>query len=277
MMGSRLVGSALLLLLIFPTLLWCGAGGLAWLLAFFALGAQLELVRLVQNFSPRVKIACGQLSFWTVVIMLGAWYVGPLHGGIWLAVLALLATVANGIMAVHPSHLLCRTLPTALCILYIPFTLQFAALLLRSGPTEQSGIWLLAWVVCVCKLNDIGGLLTGTTFGRHSLAKEYSPNKTWEGFFGGLAFAIVGGEVLWVVGKSFGHLAQLPNQLALALAGLLAVVATLSDLLESAIKRLAMAKNSGAAIPGIGGFLDLCDSLILSLPTAYAVLQLSGR
>jgi phosphatidate cytidylyltransferase len=276
-MLHRILGSVLLLSLTAAVLLWKGAAGLVWLLAVLALGVQVELVRLVQRLSLRVEIIRWQLYGWTIAIILGAWYLGPLYGGIWLTLLALLTTVFRCVAAVHPSLLLHRLLPTVLCLLYGPFALQFAVLLLRSEPTATSGVWLLAWVVCVCKFSDIGGLLAGVACGRHSLAREYSPCKTWEGFFGGLALSLGGGALLWAVGKSLGHLSSLSLHLALPMAALLAAVATVSDLLESAIKRQARVKHSGAVIPGIGGCLDLCDSLILSLPTAYAVLQLAGR
>ncbi|MDR3117152.1 MAG: phosphatidate cytidylyltransferase [Puniceicoccales bacterium] len=276
-MLRRTLGSALLLLLTAAAIFWKGAAGLVWLLAILALGAQVELVRLVQRLSPRVEIIRWQLYGWTVAIILGAWYLGPLYGGIWLSLLALLASVFRGVATSHPSLLLHRLLPTVLCLLYVPFALQFAVLLLRCEPDTTSGIWLLAWVVCVCKCSDIGGLLAGVTCGRHSLAREYSPSKTWEGFFGGLLLSLGGGTVLWSLGRSLGHLTSLSLRLALALSTTLAVIATVSDLLESAIKRQARVKNSGCSIPGIGGCLDLCDSLILSLPTAYAVFQLAGR
>jgi phosphatidate cytidylyltransferase len=132
---------------------------------------------------------------------------------------------------------------------------------------------LCLWVVAVAKFCDVGALLTGLAIGRHPMAPQISPKKTWEGAIGGIAVAAgVGALVAWL-GRSC-----LPVTMTAAHSALLsvpvAVIAIVSDLLESVLKRSAVIKDSGGAVPGIGGVFDLTDSLILAAPVAYFILGL---
>jgi phosphatidate cytidylyltransferase len=270
-MVRRLAGSLLLLSLIAIAIGVGGPAGAVWLLALLALLSQLELSRLAAKFSGRMMGR--QVAAWTLAILLGAWYLRPPHAGIWLSLLALLSVLTYGVIHLQPSQLLTHLLPSLLGLLYVPFALQFGVLLLRSGGDGTGGLWLLIWVVAVSKLGDVGALLVGCGYGRHSFASEYSPKKTWEGFFGGMLVAMAGGLGLAALAHYFTDFA-VPLWLATPLSGLLAAVGSVADLLESALKRLARVKDSGKIIPGIGGCLDFCDTLILTLPTAHLVLQL---
>jgi phosphatidate cytidylyltransferase len=129
----------------------------------------------------------------------------------------------------------------------------------------------LVWVA------DTAAYLAGTAFGRHKLAPSISPGKTWEGVAGGvvasLFYAIIcamfspglGGRVQGVIWVAF-----------LAGALLLCAAAVVGDLFESALKRQAGAKDSGALLPGHGGVLDRIDSAIAVLPMALLLLQALG-
>jgi phosphatidate cytidylyltransferase len=132
---------------------------------------------------------------------------------------------------------------------------------------------LCVWVVAVAKFCDVGALITGLAIGRHPMAPQISPKKTWEGAVGGVAVAAgIGALVAWL-GRSCLPLAMTPSRAAI-LAVPLAVVAIVSDLLESVFKRRAVIKDSGGAVPGIGGVFDLSDSLILAAPVGYFLLGL---
>ncbi len=168
-----------------------------------------------------------------------------------------------------------RLFPTLVGFLLVPCALGFFALIatLPGLPSEQ-GLFLAIWVVAVAKFSDVGALLIGSRIGRRPLARGYSPKKTVEGAFGGVATSML---VAFILPPLFGGLAPagFGPFLSLFLGGLLGVVAILSDLLGSALKRLAKVKDSGSRIPGIGGGLDLVDSLLLTGPLAYAVLVLA--
>jgi phosphatidate cytidylyltransferase len=132
---------------------------------------------------------------------------------------------------------------------------------------ERSGIDLLLWTFIVTWSTDIGAYFAGRRFGRRKLAPSISPGKTVEGLYGGIAAAtLLGGA--WAYANHLG--------VALfALAPILAIAAQAGDLFESAIKRRAGVKDSGAWLPGHGGVLDRLDGLVpVAVLTAAA--QLSG-
>ena len=159
---------------------------------------------------------------------------------------------------------------TAGGLLYIPYLLHFLVRLLMREADSGENLALCLWVVAVAKFCDVGALLTGLALGRHKMAPEISPKKTWEGAVGGVLISAGVGA-----GLSFLFSAQLPEFLtplvAVAVAGPLAIIAIISDLIESAIKRRADTKDTGHLIPGIGGAFDLTDSLLLTAPVAYFI------
>ena len=159
---------------------------------------------------------------------------------------------------------------TLLGVLYVAVPLS---LLLYVPVLAGDGVWRPETVLCyifIIWANDVFAYLVGMTFGRHRLCERLSPKKSWEGFFGGLAGAVVTGLAAayaldanyWVWGG-------------------LALVASLSgvagDLVESMFKREAGVKDSGQVIPGHGGVLDRFDALLLSAPYVFLYLLLVGR
>ncbi len=155
-------------------------------------------------------------------------------------------------------------------VLYVPFMLSF---LVRITVEARSGLMLVIWLIAVSKFCDVGALLSGLAFGRHKMAPVISPKKTWEGAVGGVLISAG-------VGAALAHfLAHLyPPEFTPLRAALIAVpiamLAIVSDLIESVIKRRADTKDAGHAIPGIGGMFDLSDSLILTAPAGYIAFAL---
>jgi phosphatidate cytidylyltransferase len=272
-MIRRVLGTVLLLVAIALSLVFRGSEGAVCLLTLFALGSQWELTRIISRCSGHVLAR--QVSLLTVFIMLGSWYLCPIYSGLCLALLSLIILLFYGVVRFPPARLTSYLAPSLFSILYIPFALQFGVMLLRSGGDGTAGLWLLAWVVTVGKLGDIGALLVGCGCGRHPFAMEYSPKKTWEGFLGGTLTAMGGGFFLTSLAHRHTSF-PIPLRWAMPLAALLAATGALSDLLESALKRQARIKDSGRLIPGIGGCLDFCDTFILTFPAAYALLHLLG-
>lgn len=137
--------------------------------------------------------------------------------------------------------------------------------------TEFSA-WVVLGVILTAKSCDIGAYFTGTLIGRHKLIPWISPGKTWEGLAGGLitsGLVGMGGAALL---DRFGGPATLAH-LSLGhgfIAGvLLGLSAQLGDLSASILKRDAGVKDSGKIIPGMGGVLDVIDSLVLAGPAGY--------
>ncbi len=135
----------------------------------------------------------------------------------------------------------------------------------------SNGLWWMLAVFGGVWGFDTGAFFAGHFFGRHKLAPEISPGKTWEGTFGGLLFSIA--AALLFVALPIG----VPWYLALLLGGLVGVAATLGDLAESLIKRQMKVKDSGQFMPGHGGILDRIDSLLFSVLVVFLFSQFIGK
>ncbi|MDD4929838.1 MAG: phosphatidate cytidylyltransferase [Gallionella sp.] len=126
--------------------------------------------------------------------------------------------------------------------------------------------WVLLLLMGLVWVADIGAYFAGRRFGRHKLAPSISPGKTWEGVAGGMA----GASVYMLTIGYFSPFAALP--LMLLAAWWWVGLAVIGDLFESAIKRQAGVKDSGALLPGHGGLLDRIDALTSTLPLAAMVI-----
>ena len=120
---------------------------------------------------------------------------------------------------------------------------------------------LLVWAT------DIGAYMLGRQFGKRKLAPLVSPNKSIEGFIGGIASAVVVAAIYLIFSKEIRDVYSIP--LMLVLAAVFSVVAQFGDLVESAIKRRFGVKDSGNLIPGHGGILDRFDSVIFVFPIMH--------
>jgi phosphatidate cytidylyltransferase len=129
------------------------------------------------------------------------------------------------------------------------------------------GTLLVAYLVLVTKMGDIGAYLIGSSVGKHNLIPRISPHKTIEGTIGGLIFSLLSSlaSKSYLPEFSYAHLAVLGI--------LLGVLAQVGDLAESLLKRDCGAKDSGKNLSGFGGVLDLIDSLIFTAPIFYFYLQ----
>jgi phosphatidate cytidylyltransferase len=128
-------------------------------------------------------------------------------------------------------------------------------------------VWLLLALVATWAA-DVAAYIVGARMGRRKIAPRISPGKTWEGTVAGIAAAAV---VVLLIAASAG----IKTGPTLLLAVLVGPVGFASDLLESAIKRAAGAKDSGTLLPGHGGVLDRIDSLIFVAPAVAFVLWLA--
>ncbi|MEM7112954.1 MAG: phosphatidate cytidylyltransferase [Chloroflexota bacterium] len=115
----------------------------------------------------------------------------------------------------------------------------------------------------------VGRFLTNRVLGRHQLTPRLSPNKTVEGYFGGVAFSII-------VSLLAANILQLPLGVAALIATAVSLLGPLGDLSMSMLKRQAGVKDSGVLFPGHGGALDRVDSLIWSVAIAYYLIVWIG-
>ncbi len=136
----------------------------------------------------------------------------------------------------------------------------------------ENGTRLVAYLLLVTKAGDMGAYIIGSNLGRHKLIPRISPNKSIEGAIGGFVFSLI-----------VAILSQFYLNMPLAhiiISGiLLGIFAQLGDLAESVIKRDYLVKDSGPFVPGLGGILDLIDSILFTAPIFYYYLtwlELSG-
>ena len=138
---------------------------------------------------------------------------------------------------------------------------------LRAMDVEH-GAWLVLYLILVTKLGDAGAYVIGNLIGRHILMPRISPRKTIEGFVGAV---LVSGLTAVMARAMLGPM-EMTAPLAFLLGIFLGVCGQLGDLAESLLKRDCQVKDSGTAVPGLGGILDVMDSLLFTAPLFYGIL-----
>lgn len=144
---------------------------------------------------------------------------------------------------------------------YIPFLASFSVLL-TAKPGGQW--WTLGFVIIVVSI-DTGAYATGLTFGKHPMAPRISPKKTWEGFAGSVAAAMIAGVLISI------FMIHQPWWVGLVFGAVIVATATIGDLTESLIKRDLGVKDISTWLPGHGGLLDRMDSILPSAAAAYVL------
>ena len=173
---------------------------------------------------------------------------------------------------------------TLLGLFYVPFMLSYYIRLAQWETTQPfvlsaGGILLAVYASIVVKLSDVGGYAAGMSFGRHKMFPRISPAKTWEGLAGGLAFAVAGSVGLVALSRCCPSIPATPLSgmslvLAAGLGLLLGAVGVIGDLVESMLKRSVNVKDSSGILPGMGGLLDVFDSLIFAPAVLYFLVPL---
>lgn len=159
---------------------------------------------------------------------------------------------------------------TLMGAVYTGFMLS-SIVLLRDALPGWAGAVLTIGVCASLWVSDSFAYLVGKAVGRHKMAPRISPKKTWEGFVGG----IVGSILVWLILYATG-LFTFDAFFAVVCGAVVAVLGVIGDLIESRIKRAVGVKDSGHLIPGHGGMLDRCDSLIFGCITAQFLLHIGG-
>ena len=160
-------------------------------------------------------------------------------------------------------------------LMYVPWLLNFIQKINFFPKVE--GRYYVLYFILVTKFSDMGAYCVGSLIGKHKMIPRISPNKTWEGFGGAILFSVAGSLIFAHVANSHLATAVYPNGMpwfhAVILGVVLSVAAVVGDLIESLFKREAGVKDSGRFFPGIGGILDLVDSLLFNAPLMYLYLR----
>ena len=156
--------------------------------------------------------------------------------------------------------------------IYLAFPLALISFLGLPDLSYENGEWtyietfdtsLIMVFFAIMWTYDVMAYVVGRLFGKHKLAPNTSPGKTWEGAFGGLMFAIL---MACIISAQF----DIDAWLVIPMAIIIVVFGTMGDLLESMLKRQANVKDSGTLIPGHGGLLDRLDSTLIAIPATVS-------
>ena len=281
MLGWRLLSSLMLWGIILTLVTLRYANGVFLLIAIVGLAAQREFYLSQRTAGRTVFLKTGLLAgallygatFFSVVSPAGG-FPNAFSGEAVLVLLVILGALTRRVFHPKVEGATTAMALTLFGFFYVPYLLNYATKILYCVP-QGGGVALLVYAVAVTKFTDVGAYVAGNLFGRTKLSPVISPKKTWEGLVGGVLVALL---------TSLGLIHYFPQSLG-SLAGVhgwilgigLAVVSVIGDLGESVVKRDARVTDSGQFLPGIGGALDLVDSLLFSLPVFYGYLVFTGR
>ncbi len=252
------------------------------LIALFGLAGQWEFYRAQEEKGHKVfkqsGLFCGALIFFT------SWYFLVLepgssrfvHFGEELVLVFSLLGAFIRLVVVRESNRepITTAALTLLGLLYVPYLFNFVALLAFMPGHTVENRYLLIYLLAVTKFSDVGAYVIGSLIGRHKMIPRISPGKTWEGFAGAIATSL--GISVVMVRLLGWRMPQVSLIDSLILGLLLPLISVVGDLAESVVKRDASIKDSGKTIPGIGGALDLIDSILFTAPVLYFYLQFTA-
>ena len=260
---SRLLVAAILLPLVIGVVFLGGW----WLFALALAGGLIalhELYTMARELRPLV--IAGYLGFVLALLGLQLGGVAWLVGG--MLTTLLFSFVVFGLSHVRPSATASFGV-TLLGVVWVGGGIGFL-LLVRDIP--DNGFWAVMAVLFTVFAADTAAFFVGRSLGRHRMAPAISPGKTWEGFAGGIAAAMLVAFV--VLYNDRDEFLTIPEMLLLG--AVVALAAVFGDLFESAVKRDLEVKDSGRLLGGHGGMLDRLDALLWAGPAAYYVILAVG-
>ena len=261
----------LVLLLIFEAPFWLITPVVA-IVAELALWEYLALADASGAKTPRIAVMIA-VALLFVVVFRRPDFLGPLLGALALA-LFIVCAFRSPLKRVLPD-----TAYSVFGLLYVGVPLTTLPLLSE----QENGPSLLLFLFLVVWAGDIAALYVGRAWGRRKLAPSISPGKTWEGSAASVVGSVAIGLALVLLAGALARrngglstLLSFPGSILgwVALSVVLNVAAQVGDLIESAIKRGAGVKDSGALLPGHGGVLDRIDALLVAAPVLWYALLL---
>ncbi|GAA3196782.1 phosphatidate cytidylyltransferase [Actinocorallia longicatena] len=209
-----------------------------------------------------VRIPLPPTATGSVGMLLGAYFDGPRGLIIALSLTVLVTLIWR--MKDGPDGYVRDATTSVFTLIYLPFLAGFAMLLLA----PDDGAKRMIVFVAVTVASDIGGFFAGAYLGRHKIAPNISPKKTWEGFTGSALTCMAVGAwlIVWLLDGQWWQ--------GVIMGALVVCTATLGDLVESMIKRDLGIKDLGNFLPGHGGVMDRLDSLLITAPVVWILLEL---
>ncbi|MCM1483269.1 MAG: phosphatidate cytidylyltransferase [Muribaculaceae bacterium] len=266
---QRSLTGAVYVALIVCLIMFGGTWGFPVLCSVFAVAGVVEFFRMTDSGAGLDLTYCIDILGAILVSSLPLWYI---YGGLSVCTAIVLALyIVRMVLQLytHDHSPAGRLGASFMAMLYVAAPLAVASMLyLYYSPAIVLAMFIMIW------LNDTGAFCVGSLIGRTRLFVRLSPKKSWEGFFGGMAFSVASA---FVIKFCFGAYSTDLSIIQLCIMGaVISIAATWGDLAESMLKRAANIKDSGHLLPGHGGILDRIDSLLLVAPSVWLMLILSG-
>jgi phosphatidate cytidylyltransferase len=273
---TRTLSGAALMVVFFGAI-YCSRWSFGALVLAMVLGCQYEFYRMCraagnepQQFAGLVLGAALAVMSFVVFMQFGGdepvgVFVGKMVYTLGLYMLLLVPTIFICEMVRNRPTPIANVATTFAGVMYaaLPLALLFFVPLLLGGGDWNP--WIMLGYILIVWSNDVFAYLVGCAIGRHRMCERISPKKSWEGFVGGVVGAIaIGVGVAWLLG---GDLILWGGMSAVV-----AVTGVAGDFVESMFKRSVGVKDSGAMLPGHGGWLDRFDALLISSPFVFAYL-----
>ena len=259
-MLQRIISGVVALAIVLPVLIYGGVDGAKWLVAA-------ALMVTLHEFGPVASPERPKSAFLAMALVGGTIY-GLISWGRDPMLVTGAMVVGVGIllswsMFAHedPEEGALAGAVAAVSVPYISAAMAFIGLV---RGFEPHGFTWLIFVLVGTWATDTGAYFAGRFLGKKKLIERISPKKTWAGVWGGLALTVVICAV-WASVDPF-----IPVHHAAVLGGLIAVSCVVGDLVESMFKRARGIKDNGSIMPGHGGLFDRVDSLLFTVPTAWA-------
>ena len=269
--------------------LWCPLRAVLPLVAVLSALVQLEFYQMAKMREPATYVGLLLGTAWLVVVGLYGFGDGLLC--LALALPAALALVSFAVCAwvLFQSRFtkpISSVATTLFGFFYVPFLLGFFLLTVQLGAQgfwgdtpgtwTRHGLYTLLALIATAKFSDTGGFAFGMALGKHKMCPTISPKKSWEGLAGSMFFSSATACVFLALARRFGwgetvrFWNALTYPVAAAAGASLALLATVGDLIESRFKRACGVKDSATFMPaGMGGFLDMFDSILFIPALAY--------
>lgn len=272
-LASTVVLWSVVLAALFAPLPWLALSAFLVIMMGITVFGFLETQELLQNHKVPSFKKTGMVA--ACATTLTGFLVGTdlLSGMEWILIIpgtVVVVFLARGLLSENLSESLPGVAGTLFLWIYIPGLLGFLQYFYFHP--DWQGPFLLLYFILIIKFSDVGGFCVGSLLGKHKMIPSISPGKTWEGFAGALLVPGLLSALIIHIWPDRMAWFEWPGSF---LAGVcLGATAVVGDLVESAFKRGAGVKDSGHWFPGIGGVLDLVDSLLFAGPVMFVLLYL---
>lgn len=255
------VVTALVLVALIAVTYWLGTSAFFVLATVVVLVALYEYLHAVRGAGHRPNLPFTLLT--GAAVLLFAWLQRPGYFGIAFAV----ATFGGLALGLFPRAARAGIGDVAWSLLGLAWIGGGGAAAVSILALDPGGMALLIWAVLVTAADDVAAYFVGTSIGRHKMAPSVSPNKSWEGFAGGVVGALGAGALAGSI------VAEITVLEGVALGAIVSLAAPIGDLVESRFKREVGIKDSGHLLPGHGGMLDRIDAIVFVCPPVFIFLR----